>query len=110
MADKIHSVRKTLRLKPAEAMILAQRAHALNMNEAEYLRLLLSQRPDDYPEIRALLKQLTNEINHIGININQIVYHHNYSLYSQTDREQLAAYMKKVNQSLQEVKQLLGDQ
>lgn len=86
MADKIHCVKKTLRLTPAESRLLSEKAEAFHMNEAEYLRLLISQTPNDYPEIRQELKQLINEINHIGVNINQIVHHHNYELYSKEDR------------------------
>ena len=41
------------------------------MNEAEYIRLLISQKPNDYPEVRKILKELINEVNRIGININQ---------------------------------------
>ena len=41
MADKIHCVKKTLRLTPAESRLLSEKAEALHMNEAEYLRLLL---------------------------------------------------------------------
>ena len=47
------------------------------MNEAEYIRLLISQKPNDYPEVRKLLKELINEVNRIGININQIVFNSN---------------------------------
>lgn len=94
MADKIHCVKKTLRLTPAESRLLSEKAEAFHMNEAEYLRLLISQTPNDYPEIRQGLKQLINEVNHIGVNINQIVHHHNYELYSKEDRQQLIAYMK----------------
>lgn len=32
------------------------------------------QKPNDYPEIRILLRELINEVNHIGININQMVH------------------------------------
>ena len=95
MADKIHCVKKTLRLTPAESRLLSEKAEAFHMNEAEYLRLLISQTPNDYPEIRQELKQLINEVNHIGVNINQIVHHQNYELYSKEDRQQLIAYMKK---------------
>ena len=80
------------------------------MNEAEYLRLLISQMPNDYPEIRQALKQLINEVNHIGVNINQIVHHHNYELYSEEDRQQLIAYMKKLNNTVKEVVVRLGNQ
>ena len=80
------------------------------MNEAEYLRLLISQTPNDYPEIRQELKRLINEVNHIGVNINQIVHHHNYELYSKEDRQQLIAYMKKLNNTVKEVVVRLGNQ
>ena len=80
------------------------------MNEAEYLRLLISQTPNDYPEIRQGLKQLINEVNHIGVNINQIVHHPNYELYSKEDRQQLIAYMKKLNNTVKEVVVRLGNQ
>ena len=61
------------------------------MNEAEYIRLLISQKPNDYPEVRKLLKELINEINRIGININQIVFNSNAQIYSKKDKEQLVA-------------------
>lgn len=57
-----------------------------------------------------LIKELINEVNHIGVNINQIVHHHNYELYSKEDREQLIAYMKKLNKSVKEVVVIIGDQ
>ena len=37
MADTIHCVKKTLRLKPDEAKVLASKASKVKMNEAEYL-------------------------------------------------------------------------
>ena len=45
-------------------------------------QLLISQKPNDYPEVRKLLKELINEINRIGININQIVFNSNAQLLS----------------------------
>ena len=65
------------------------------MRESEYIRLLLSQKPNDYPEIRILLKELINEVNAIGNNINQITRNYNSKLYRTEDRELLSAYMKK---------------
>lgn len=52
MADKIHCIRKTLRLMPQEAEMLAKKAGESGMCEADYLRLLISQKPNDYPEVR----------------------------------------------------------
>ena len=69
MADKIHCIRKTLRLMPQEAELLAKKAGESGMCEADYLRLLISQKPNDYPEVRKLLKELINEVNRIGISI-----------------------------------------
>ena len=110
MADKVHCIRKTLRLMPQEAKVLSDKAKAKGMNEAEYIRLLISQKPNDYPEVRKLLKELINEINRIGININQIVFNSNAQIYSKKDKEQLVAYMKKLNQSVSEAVVKIGNQ
>lgn len=110
MADKIHCIRKTLRLMPEEAKVLAYKAKANGMNEAEYIRLLISQKPNDYPEVRKLLKELINEVNRIGININQIVFNSNAQLYSKKDKEQLLAYMKKLNSMVNEAVVKIGNQ
>ena len=57
MADKVHCIRKTLRLMPQEAKVLSDKAKANGMNEAEYIRLLISQKPNDYPEGRDVYKR-----------------------------------------------------
>jgi hypothetical protein len=67
--------------------VLADKAEQAGVNESEYLRLLISQKPNDYPEIRTLLKELINEVNHIGTNINQIVHNHNFVFYSEDDKD-----------------------
>ena len=108
MADKIHCVRKTLRLMPQEAELLASKAQAAGMNEAEYLRFIISQKPNDYPEIRLLVRKLINEVNHIGVNINQIVKNHNSSFYKQDDKDRLYSYMRRLNILMQEAVAKLG--
>ena len=40
MADKVHCIRKTLRLMPEEAKMLAKKACDNGMNEAEYIVFL----------------------------------------------------------------------
>lgn len=82
---------------PKEAEELSGKAEQAKMCEAEYLRLLITQKPNDYPEIRLLLKELINEVNAIGNNINQITRNYNSKLYRIEDRELLTAYMKKLN-------------
>ena len=98
MADKVHCIRKTLRLMPEEAKMLAKKACDNGMNEAEYIRLLISQ------------KELINEVNRIGININQIVINSNAGLYSKKDKTQLIAYMRKLNQKVDEAVVKIGNQ
>jgi hypothetical protein len=83
--------------------VLADKAEQAGVNESEYLRLLISQKPNDYPEIRILLKELINEVNHIGTNINQIVHNHNSSFYSEDDKDRLVAYMRKLNVEVNKV-------
>ena len=56
-----------------------------------------------YPEIRVLLRELINEVNHIGTNINQIVHNHNSGIYSAADKERLVAYMRKLNTEVNNV-------
>ena len=108
MADSIHSVRKTLRLMPGEAKELSEKAGEAGMCEADYLRLLITQKPNDYPEIRILLKELINEVNAVGNNINQITRNYNSKLYRTEDRELLCAYMKKLNLTVREVADKIG--
>ena len=103
MADSIHCVKKTLRLMPKEAEELSEKAEQTKMCEADYLRLLITQKPNDYPEIRLLLKELINEVNAIGNNINQITRNYNSKLYRIEDRELLTAYMKKLNLLVKDV-------
>lgn len=80
------------------------------MCEADYLRLLITQKPNDYPEIRVLLRKLINEVNAIGNNINQITRNHNSHIYRREDKELLTAYMKKLNLMVQEVSDKIGNQ
>lgn len=110
MADKIHTIKKTLRLTPKEASLLAEKSAARKMNEAQYMRFLISQKPNDYPDIRQLLRELINEVNRIGINVNQIVFHHNSELYYKSDKQALTAYMRKLNDTLKEAVERIGNQ
>ena len=89
---------------------LAKKAEESGMCEADYLRLLISQKPNDYPEVRKLLKELINEVNRIGININQIVFNNNAGLYSKEDKTQLVAYMRKLNKKVNEAVVQIGNQ
>lgn len=110
MAGEKKTVVKPFRMSEKEAGLLKAEASKRGMKESEYIRLLLSQKPNDYPEIRILLKELINGVNAIGNNINQITRNHNSKLYREADRELLSAYMKKLNLLVKEAVDKLGDQ
>ena len=109
MAGRQHSIDKLLRLTPEEAKVLAIKAKEAGMSESAYLRLLIDQKPNDYPEIRKMLKVLINEVNRIGVNINQITYNNNTELYSKEDKENLTAYMRKLNLEVKKVVEQIGN-
>ena len=100
----------SFRISETEREELCRQAEASGMSESAYLRWLLSQKPKDYPQIRQLLKSLINEVNHIGVNINQIVKSYNSGFYRQEDKELLTAYLKKLNTAVAEVVRQIGNQ
>lgn len=51
-------------------------------------------------EVRMQLRELTNEINKIGVNINQIVRNNNSHLYSDIDKSALFRYMNQIEDKL----------
>lgn len=79
MADSIHCIKKTLRLKLAETEILASRVAETDMCKAGYLRLLVTQKPYDYSEIRKLLKALINEVNEKSFSSNCTAFRSNFT-------------------------------
>lgn len=108
MQNKLSQIKKS-RLSSEDARELAKKAELANMTESEYLRLMISQKPNDYPEIRILLKELINEVNHIGTNINQIVHNHNSGVYSEDDKERLVAYMRKLNVEVNKIYEIINE-
>lgn len=103
MAGGKKDIIKPFRLTKQEADRLKKQAQEMGMRESEYIRLLLSQKPNDYPEIRVLLKALINEVNAVGNNINQITKNYNSKLYRTEDKELLCACMKKLNLTVKEI-------
>ena len=68
-------IRKHFKLTEETARVLEECSKAENMNESEYIRYLLLNH-SEHPRSRELeleIMQLRNEINKIGVNINQIV-------------------------------------
>lgn len=93
-------VTKHYRLTKEEAAAFRKKAEEAGMSESDYFRLLITQEPNDYPEIRVGIKTLINEVNRIGVNINEIVYNNNSKLYRTADKERLIAYMRRLDETV----------
>lgn len=109
MSCEKRDIVKPFRMTKKEAEQLRINAEEKGLKESEYIRLLLSQKPNDYPEIRTLLRELINEVNAVGNNINQITRNYNSRLYRTEDRELLMAYMKKLNFLMKEAIDKIGN-
>lgn len=90
-----NTLRKHFKLTEETANLLAERSKAENMNESEYIRYLLLNQ-SEYLRSRELelqIMRLRNEINKIGVNINQIVKNNNSHIYNEDDKMELAHQM-----------------
>ena len=56
------NLRKAYRLTEEQNDELQAKVSELGMTESEFIRLLITQRPKDYPEIRQMLNSLINEV------------------------------------------------
>lgn len=95
-------IRKHFKLTEETVKILNERSKAENMNESEYIRYLLLNQ-SEHPRSRELelgLMRLRNEINKIGVNINQIVKNNNSHIYNEDDKVKLNVQMSKLNDLL----------
>ena len=97
------SCRKEIRLSEEELKQLQENAEKEGMKESQYLRLLITNRPRDYPEIRNEITRLNNEINHIGININQIAHRVNGEIYREEDRHRLYVFLGQIKGLVKEL-------
>lgn len=98
MAKKGQS--KLLRLSDRDIELLNKVASKHGMNTSEYLRSCIHNRPNDHPEFRKSLAELSYEIHKIGVNINQIAYHSNIGLMSNDEKVLLLELMKDVRQGI----------
>ena len=97
-----NTIRKHFKLTEETARILNERSKAENMNESEYIRYLLLNQSEN-PRSRELelkIMRLRNEINRIGVNINQIVKNNNSHMYSDSDKIELQMQMDKIKDLL----------
>ena len=100
-----NTLRKHFKLTEETARLLAERSKAENMNESEYIRYLLLNQ-SEHPRSRELeleIMRLRNEINKIGVNINQIVKNDNSQIYNVTDKIELLSKMDLIREILSQL-------
>ena len=94
MKKETMKCRKEIRLYSWELEELQKQAEKMGLSDSQYLRMLITNRPRDYPEIRQELERMNQEINRIGVNINQITHNNNSALYSREDKHRLYVFLK----------------
>ena len=100
-----NTLRKHFKLTEETAKLLAERSKAENMNESEYIRYMLLNQ-SEHPRSRELeleVMRLRNEINKIGLNVNQIVKNNNSHLYRESDKINLNKYLEEINGLIKEL-------
>ncbi len=102
-------IRKHFKLTEETAKLLEERSKAESMNESEYIRYLLLNQSENprSKELELEIMRLRNEINKIGLNVNQIVKNNNSHLYRESDKINLIKYMEEINGLVEELVTML---
>ena len=93
-----NTLRKHFKLTEETVNLLAERSKAEKMNESEYIRYLLLNQ-SEHPRSRELeleVMRLRNEINKIGVNINQLVKNSHSHIYKEDDKIELKSQINKM--------------
>ena len=101
MKKETMKCRKEIRLYSWELEELQKQAEKMGLSDSQYLRMLITNRPRDYPEIRQELERMNQEINRIGVNINQITH------YSREDKHRLYVFLKQIKTLVSQVQERL---
>ena len=107
MKKETMKCRKEIRLYSWELEELQKQAEKMGLSDSQYLRMLITNRPRDYPEIRLQLERMNQEINRIGVNINQITHNNNSALYSREDKHRLYVFLKQIKTLVSQVQERL---
>ena len=100
------TVRKSFRITEEEEKVFRSQCERYGMTDSAYFRYILArvngvEQAEMRPKEEYLaIKELINEINHIGININQIVRNVNMQFYSDNEKTRLFAMMKELKQKV----------
>ena len=98
-------IKKSFRLKRKRLIYLEKESAAKEMTISSYLRALIDadeqQQLVQHGQARmSLSRELINEVNHIGVNINQIVRNNNAQFYSAAEKKKLFLMMQQLNDML----------
>ena len=96
MKKETMKCRKEIRLYSWELEELQKQAEKMGLSDSQYLRMLITNRPRDYPEIRQELE-----------NINQITHNNNSALYSREDKHRLYVFLKQIKTLVSQVQERL---
>ena len=99
---------KLIRFSEEDIKRIDQDARAEGKTFSEYIRELTLKEPAQHLEVIEVFNKLINEINHIGININQIARSANEGILTYEDKKRLFAYLKTINKKVKEVIDLYG--
>ena len=100
-----NTLRKHFKLTEETAKLLAERSKAENMNESEYIRYLLMNQSGHLKskDTELELMRMRNEVNKIGLNVNQIVKNNNSHLYRESDKINLVKHMEEIKGMMEEL-------
>ena len=100
MKKETMKCRKEIRLYSWELEELQKQAEKMGLSDSQYLRMLITNRPRDYPEIRQELERMNQEIN-------QITHNNNSALYSREDKHRLYVFLKQIKTLVSQVQERL---
>lgn len=105
MSTTIKSIRISVRLTNEEYTFLQELVKRTGKSKSEVIRQVLHSAMNDKTMFETkehfiLNKQLINEVNHIGNNINQIAKNNNSHYYTPYEKEKLFALMNELKKKL----------
>lgn len=92
-----------LRLMKKDKDKLFWDAKNANLSASEYIRRLINHKRPYSREDLGTIKELIQEVNAIGVNINQIVKHFNSDFFSESEKRKLFAYMQQLIRNTEEI-------
>lgn len=112
--EKIREESLSVRLDTAEREHVEKESERYGISKSCFIRRLIEKDITDSKKIflsreeRLALKMLSNELNRIGTNINQIVHRNNMGYYSDEEKHFLIGYLKQSEKILEKIQSMKG--